>query len=67
MSIVFSSSFAPAWCDDATRRAESGAAAMRRSLDLHRRGDWADDVRKLVVFPRDAYCARQSLVRGVQS
>ena len=35
--------------------APSAAAALRRSLDLHPLGDWTDDVRKLVVFPQDAY------------
>ena len=35
--------------------APSEAAAVRRSLGLHRLGDWTDDARKLVVFPQDAY------------
>ena len=35
--------------------APSEAAAVRRSLDLHRLGDWTDDARKLVAFPQDAY------------
>ena len=30
-------------------------AALRRSLDLNRLGDWTDDARELVVFPQDAY------------
>ena len=30
-------------------------AALRRSLDLNRLGDWTDDARQLVVFPQDAY------------
>ena len=30
----------------------SAREALRRSLDLHRLGDWTDDVRKIVVFPR---------------
>ena len=35
--------------------APSAPQALRRSLDLHRFGDWTDDVRPLVVFPQDAY------------
>ena len=35
--------------------APSAAAALRRSLDLHRLGDWTDDPRRLRVFPQDAY------------
>ena len=35
--------------------APSAAAALRRSLDLNRLGDWTDDARELVVFPQDAY------------
>ena len=35
--------------------AQSEAAAVRRSLDLHPLGDWTDDARDLVVFPQDAY------------
>ena len=35
--------------------APSEAAAVRRSLDLHRSGDWTDDARQLVAFPQDAY------------
>ena len=35
--------------------AQSAAAAVRPSLDLHPLGDWTDDARKLVVFPQDAY------------
>ena len=35
--------------------AQSAAAAVRRSLDLHPLGDWTDDARKLVAFPQDAY------------
>ena len=35
--------------------ARSEAAAVRRSLDLHRLGDWTDDARELVVFRQDAY------------
>ena len=27
---------------------------MRRSLDLHRLGDWTDDARRLVAFPLQA-------------
>ena len=34
----------------------SAREALRRSLDLHRLGDWTDDVRKIVVFPQD-YCS----------
>ena len=33
----------------------SEAAAVRRSLNLHRLGDWTDDARQLAVFPQDAY------------
>ena len=32
--------------------APSAAQAIRRSLDLHALGDWTDDARELVVFPR---------------
>ena len=32
--------------------AQSAAAAVRRSLDLHPPGDWTNDARELVVFPR---------------
>ena len=35
--------------------APSAEAVMRRSLDLHRLGDWTDDLRTLVVFARHAY------------
>ena len=35
--------------------AQSEAAAVRCSLDLHPLGDWTDDARELVVFPQDAY------------
>ena len=35
--------------------APSGAAAVRRSLDLAPMGDWTDDVQNLVVFPQDRY------------
>ena len=28
---------------------------MRRSLELHRLGDWTDDARRPVVFPQDSY------------
>ena len=44
-------------CGDALAwvEAPSAAAAIRRSLELHRLGDWTDDVRKLVVFPQDSY------------
>ena len=35
--------------------APSAAAALRRSLDLHRLGDWTDDPCRLRVFPQDAY------------
>ena len=35
--------------------APSEGAAVRRSLGLHRLGDWTDDARELVVFPQDAY------------
>ena len=33
-------------------QARSAPAAIRRSLDLHALGDWTDDGRELVVFPR---------------
>ena len=35
--------------------AQSESDAVRRSLDLHRLGDWTDDARDLVVFTQDAY------------
>ena len=35
--------------------APSEAAAVRRSLDFHRLGDWTGDTRELVDFPQDAY------------
>ena len=35
--------------------ASSADAAVRRSLDLHRLGDWTDDARRLVAFPQIAY------------
>ena len=35
--------------------APSEAAAVRRSLGLHRLGDWTADARELVVFPQDVY------------
>ena len=35
--------------------APSAPAALRRSLDLHRLGDWTNDARELVVFPQDDY------------
>ena len=34
--------------------APSASAAVRRSVDLHRLGDWTDDVHELIVFPQDA-------------
>ena len=33
--------------------APSGAAAVRRSLDLAPLDDWTDDARRFVVFPQD--------------
>ena len=36
-------------------QAPSAASAVRRSLVLFPLGDWADDARKLRVFPPDAY------------
>ena len=35
--------------------APSATQALCRSLDLHRLGDWTDDLRELVAFPQDGY------------
>ena len=35
--------------------APSESAAVRRSLDFHRLGDWTGDARELVVLPQDTY------------
>ena len=48
------------WCvrhDDALAcvEAPSAPAALRRSLDLNRLGDWTNDARQLVVFPQNVY------------
>ena len=41
-------------CGDALAwvEAPSEADAVRRSLDLHPLGDWTDDAREFVVYPR---------------